>query len=301
MDSRLILGALAVGGAIALSGKRKGGGGGGSSAVQKRSPQATLLNPAAAMRAIQLPDADWPSMTLDVPFAAGIASPAWPTITNHKKKFVVSYRTVSGSNVGNGSRRFMVDRSGNGKYHVGIDLYGYPDDPIVAMESGTIVNHYHFYHGSYALIVQCDSGLVINYGEVKKNSWKEFGFAKGSRVKKGHAIARVGLMSGGSHMLHFETYMPPTKSNKRYAGGDAGPILNPTYYLLRAQFLAGAGRSFSGTDCGAEISLNTPIPAALEPIAAEDKRLGEAPGDSVLPELLTDDQVQPGPDMAEGP
>ena len=253
------------------------------------------------MRAIDLPDSEWPAMTLDVPFAAGVSNPVWPTISNHPKKFVISYRTVAGKNVGNGMRRFMVDRGGNGKYHVGIDLYGYPDDPIVAMESGTIVNHYHFYHGSYALIVQCDSGLVINYGEVKRNSWKEFGLAKGSRVKRGHAIARVGLMSGGSHMLHFETYMPPTRTNKRFHGGDPGPLLNPTYYLLRARFLDQAGRSFSGTDCGAQININTPIPARLEAVAEEDRRVEEAAGDSILPELLTADQVQPGPDMTDGP
>lgn len=254
------------------------------------------------MMAMKLPDNLWPQMTFDIPFGAGDPNPLWPTITNHSKKFVVSYRTVSGSVEGNGARRFMVDRSGGGRYHVGIDLYGYPDDPIVAMEDCTIVNHYHFYHGSYALIVHCKSGLVINYGEVKKNSWKEFGLDKGSKVKKGHPIARVGLMSGGSHMLHFETYMPPTTANKRYKGGDSGPILNPTYYLLRAKFLAqGGGRAFAGADCEAFGALNRPIPENLQAIALEDERVREAIGDSVLPELLTDDQWRPEKDMSDGP
>jgi len=299
MSSLLLLGAAAAG-ILALSGKKRGSRG--SSSIQKASQNASLLNPAAAMRAMDLPDSEWPSMPFDIPFGAGISTPAWPTITNHSKKFVVSYRTVSGSIVGNGARRFMTDRNGGGKYHVGIDLYGNPGDPIVAMENGTIVNHYHFYHGSYALIVQCDSGLVINYGEVKKNSWEEFGLGEGSRVKKGRAIARVGLMSGGSHMLHFETFMPPTESNKKYHGGDSGPILNPTYYLLRARFLAGAGRTFAGTtDCMASGSLNRPIPPNLQHIALEDERVGEAPGDSVLPELLTDDQWRPEKDRSDGP
>ena len=299
MDSRLLIGALAVG-AVALSGKKRRGGGQ-RGPVQKVSPQATLLNPADAMEAIGLSRDDWPQMVFEIPFAAGDAFPEWPVITNHSKKYVVSYRTVTGSIVGNGARRFMVDRDGGGRYHVGIDIYGNAGDPIVAMESGTIVNHYHFYHGSYALIVQCDSGLVINYGEVAQNSWREFGLSKGSRVKKGRAIARVGLMSGGSHMLHFETYMPPTKTNKRYSGGDAGPILNPTYYLLRAQFLAGAGRAFSGVDCEALASLNREIPEELQAVAAEDERMNESPGDSVLPELLTDDLWRPQKDNADGP
>jgi len=300
MDYRLILGAAAVG-VVALSGRKKRGGAARSSAVQKVSPQATLINPAASMEAIELPQPDWPKMKFDIPFAAGNAWPVWPTISNHKKKFVISYRTVSGPVIGNGARRFMCDRSGDGRYHVGIDLYGYPDDPILAMENGTIVNHYHFYHGTHALFLQCDSGLVINYGEVKKNSWSEFGLSKGSKVKKGQPIARVGLMSGGSHMLHFETYMPPTTKNKRYFGDDVGPILNPTYYLLRARFLDGAGRTFSGTDCVAEGSLNRPVPESLQHIAREDEALGEAPGDSVLPELLTDDMWRAEKDRSDGP
>ncbi len=300
MDSRLLIGAAAIG-VVALAGKKKRSGGRRSSVVQKVSPSATLMNPAESMKAMNMAQVDWPTMPLDVPFGAGDPFPAWPTITNHSKKFVISYRSQSGI-IGNGSRRFLTLRGGTG-YHVGLDLYGRPDDPIVAMENGTVVNHYHFYHGSYALIVQCDSGLVINYGEVKKNSWKEFGLGTGSKVQKGHAIARVGLMSGGSHMLHFETYMPPTKANKRLQEGrNPGPLLNPTYYLLRARFVAEAsGRTFSGVDCEAIRSLNRVIPANLMPIALEDERLGEKPGDSVLPELLTDDEWRPEKDRALGP
>ena len=109
-------------------------------------------------------------------------------------------------------------------------------------------------------------------------------------------------MSGGSHMLHFETYMPPTEANKKYRGGAVGPILNPTYYLLRAQFLAlGGGRAFSGTDCLARGSLARGIPPELRGVAEEDERVGEAPGDSVLPELLTDGDWRPEKDTADGP
>ena len=194
----------------------------------------------------------------------------------------------------------MSKRSG-GRYHAGIDLYGYPDDLVVAMEDGVITNHYHFYHGTYALFVQCDSGLVINYSEVKKNSWKEFGLSKGSRVTKGNPIARVGLMSGGSHMCHFETYMPPTKKNKRYLGGNPGPLINPTYYLLLSASIHGPGRAYSGADCLATGNLNRPIPEDLKDVAEEDARVGEAPGDSVLPELITEDEWRPDKDEADGP
>lgn len=293
----LILFGAATAGLIALSGNRSKSS---SSSFQKKSPQATLMNPAQAMEALKVAKYEWPEMVFDIPFAAGSPNPLWPVVTNHPKKFVVSYRTIDKKIRGNGARRFMVDRGGNGRYHAGVDLYGYPDDPIIAMESGTITNYYHFFHGSYALFVQCNSGLVINYGEVKKNSWKEFGLSKGSKVKKGQPIARVGLMSGGSHMCHFETYMPPTKSNKKYHGGDPGPLLNPTYYLMLSRIKNGGGRSFSGIDCKAFQSMNTTIPESLIPIRLEDERVQEAPGDSVLPELLTNDKY-PGKDIADGP
>ena len=253
------------------------------------------------MQAMEMPQSAWPDMTFDIPFGAGDPFPAWPTVTDHPKKFVISYLASDGERLGNSSRFFMANRDGGGKFHVGLDIYGNPGDPIVAMENGVIVKHYDFYHGTDALIVQCDSGLVINYGEVASKSWKEFGLSKGSRVQKGRPIARVGQMSGGKHMLHFETYMPPTDRNKKYYGGDPGPILNPTYYLLRARFVAGAGRAFAGSSCFMTESPLSSIPANLRHIAIEDERVGEAPGDSVLGELLSDTPEQAAKDMADGP
>lgn len=297
MRASLLLGAAALG-LLAFSGKK----GSGSSVVQRRSQQATLLNPGASMAAMGLAESDWPALTFDIPFGAGSPSPIWPTVTSHSKKYVVSYKTAPGQIVGNSSRRFMVSRDGGARYHVGIDLYGNAGDVILATEDCTITNTYYFYHGTYSLFVQCNSGLVINYGEVAKNSWKEFGLDEGSRVRRGQPISRIGQLSGGSHMLHFETYMPPTESNEKYRGRDPGPILNPTYYLLRAQFLAlGAGRAFAGTDCTAYGSLNRPIPPELQHIAEEDERVGDGPGDSVLPELLTDGDWRPEKDRADGP
>jgi len=260
-----------------------------------------LTNPKKAMGLLGLSQNDWPEMKFSIPFGAGDPNPIWPIITNNSKRLVVSYMTTSGSIVGNGARRFMTNRSGGEKYHVGIDLYGNPGDPILAMESGTITNHYHFYHGTYALFVQCNSGLVINYGEVKNKSWEEFGLSKGSKVKKGQPIARVGLMSGGSHMCHFETYMPGVTVNQRYFGGDSGAILNPTYYLLRALFNETKGRAFSSVNCTAIGTLNRPIPEKLIHVAQEDIASGETPGNAVLTELLIDDMWRPKKDFADGP
>jgi murein DD-endopeptidase MepM/ murein hydrolase activator NlpD len=299
MDPRFLLGAAALGFA-AIAGRKKSGGGGGGS-FQKRSQHATLLNPMDALKAIGIPQDDWPNMSFEIPFAAGASNPLWPVVTNHSKKFTVCYKKITGKYEGNSSRRFMSSRSGGSRYHAGIDLYGNPDDPIIAMESGVIVNYYHFYHGTYALFVQCDSGLVINYGEVKNKSWSEFGLSTGSRVQRGQPIARVGQMSGGSHMCHFETYMPPTEKNQKYHGGDPNTLLNPTYYLLLARAVSGGGRAYAGIDCIAAASMNHPIPPDLQHIAVEDERVGDSGGDSVLPELLTEDDYRPEKDRADGP
>jgi murein DD-endopeptidase MepM/ murein hydrolase activator NlpD len=303
MEIVLVLGAVAAA-AAALSGKKKSGGRRGStssSSVQRVGPKANLLNPAEAMKAIGYSSSDLPELKFNIPFAAGSPSPIWPLVTNNPKKWMVSYRTVSGSIVGNGARRFMCSRDGGERYHVGIDLYGNPGDPVLAMEDGVIVNTAPFFQGTDAVYLQCKSGLVINYGEVKSNSWKEFGLAEGSKVKKGQPIARVGQMTSGSHMCHFETYMPGTTKNIRYFGGDTKQILNPTYYLLLALSKAGKGHAFAGVDCQAMATLNRPIPARLESVAREDERVGDRGGNSIVPALLIEGMWSPVKDEADGP
>lgn len=248
-----------------------------------------LINPKAGLTQIKTPQSDWPDPVFSIPFGSGVSKPVWPIVTSHQNKFTISYRTISGKIIGNGARRFMAKR-GDAKYHVGIDVYARDGDMVLACESGQIVNIYHFYHGAYAIIVQCNTGLVINYGEVKRNSWKEFGVREGSKVKRGQPIARIGTMSGGSSMLHFETYMKPTGQNERYFGGDPGPILNPTYYLLRARAASQSGRTYSGTSaCRAwGYQHMAPTDSLEAQIAREEQALNVAPQDSVLAELNAD-------------
>lgn len=296
MESMLILGAAAFG-LVAMGGKR--GKAKAKGRFQNVAPDASLLNPAQAMTRIGLEQWEWPEMTFDIPFGAGIQNPVWPLVTDHSKAYLVSYRTVSGEYIGNSSRRFMADRKG--KFHVGIDLYCSPGDPVIACENGTVVNIYGFYHGSYCMVVQCDSGLVINYAEVRSGSWREFGIEKGSRIFKNQGIARIGVMSGGSSMLHFETYMPPTPKNKKYYGGDTGPILNPTYYLLLASILTTKGKRFASAECAARFWSARALSPDLEHIAAEEKRLHEKPTDSVLAELNLDVMEPHRVDEGDGP
>jgi murein DD-endopeptidase MepM/ murein hydrolase activator NlpD len=149
------------------------------------------------------------------------------------------YGTKSGSHM----REFLAGRPATAKdpdrYHAGIDVFGDYHDTIVACEAGTVVNLYPFYPKDHPLVwcllVQGNSGTVINYGEVDPASLKKYGIKKGMTVVAGQPIAEVGRMVQDS-MLHFETYPAGTKANisyKKSSGeGFLKNYLNPTQYLL---------------------------------------------------------------------
>ena len=165
----------------------------------------------------------------------------WPLVSRRKK--TVSYRTTGGAAVGNWARRFGASRGG--RYHAGMDLYANPGDPIVAMEDGRVVAMKTFFNGTWALYLCTNSGITINYGEIEKNSWRnlERPIQKGSLVKKGQMLGRVGLSAGGSHMLHLETYRGCVTRNYPWYTSRSAPsaLLNPTKYLLRARDVVPGG------------------------------------------------------------
>ena len=142
---------------------------------------------------------------------------------------------------GTSDRHFLAGRpaGGNERFHAGIDIYGDHHDIIVACEAGVVVNAYLFYPKENplvsCLIVQHDSGVVINYGEVEPASLKKYGMKKGVRVQPGQPIAEVGRMVHDS-MLHFETYPSGQTRNISLKQDKADSLLrsiyNPTQYLL---------------------------------------------------------------------
>lgn len=158
----------------------------------------------------------------------------WPLISNQKKGKVVSFRYLEKPRryVGNRSRSFLARRSNGKRYHAGIDLYANHKDKVVACEDGVIINFYHFYRSTYALIVE-HKNIVINYGEVHKDSLKTNGLREGDRVSAGQVIGFAGKMHKSS-MLHFEIYRKGTDRNLRWLKKDKAPynLLNPTKYLL---------------------------------------------------------------------
>lgn len=112
-----------------------------------------------------------------VPFATyggSYSQLCWPVITASPNALVVSQRTSGGKLIGREGRRFLADRSNKKRYHVGVDLFCFEGEEVVACGDGKVAAFFKFYRTnsgeqSYALLVD-HGGLVINYGEVKANS-----------------------------------------------------------------------------------------------------------------------------------
>ena len=148
------------------------------------------------------------------------------------------------------------------RYHAGVDLYGALGDIIVAPQDCEIINFYHFYRGTYSIIVKT-SEQVLNIGEVREDSLSYLGHkspivrikptgktyrdpldsnaprvieeicSAGSFVAAGEPLAVVGKMHRSS-MLHFEVYASGTTRNKRWYRSGSAPsdLRDPTPYLV---------------------------------------------------------------------
>lgn len=155
-----------------------------------------------------------------------------------------------------GTRTLVAEGS---RYHAGIDLYASFGDIIVATEDCEVVNFYHFYRGTYALIVKTAT-QVINYGECREDSLLTLGHkapkvnlkpgrtysspvdemtpdavasitGAGSYVRAGEPVAIVGRMNVGS-MLHLEMYKAGSVVNSRWKrSATPASLLDPTEYL----------------------------------------------------------------------
>lgn len=138
----------------------------------------------------------------------GTTGAIWPLRTRHRRRLVTSYWTKPGLR-GAWGRHFAAKRhteEGEVRRHAGVDLFGDPGDVVVAPEAGRIVGILPFHHGTWAIYLRIPGGRVVNLGEVDKYSWRDFDIHPVAQVEKGQPLARVGRMSGGSSMLHFEIY-----------------------------------------------------------------------------------------------
>ena len=196
-----------------------------------------------------LPAAIEPKDRTPVPYADLPAqAPIWPVRANRRRDVRVSYQDVRGKWHGQWGRHFGAGRKSKdgsgGRRHAGIDLHGDAGDVVLAAEAGEVEAILPFTRGTYAIYVRSSDGTLVNYGEVARGSWREYGIESGVFVQAGQPLARVGAQTaGGAHMLHLEIYRPEVTMTRIRQGkmqwpmGSEPPteLLDPTRYLLAAQ------------------------------------------------------------------
>ena len=131
-----------------------------------------------------------------------------------------------------GGRFFGAHRTATRK-HGGCDILKPVGTQIHAVANGILVHEEtDFYHNTNYVTFQ-HGPYVIRYGEIMKGSTNRA--RRGWEVKKGQPIAKVGQLSGGSHMLHFEMYAHGNDHST--LRGSSGPymrrsdIMNPGPFL----------------------------------------------------------------------
>ena len=158
------------------------------------------------------------------PIAFGDPSPAWPLDD--------AARTIT-DDLGDCRPRAACARGMGRRNHAGEDLPAPRFTVVRAPEAGTIVvARPRWYEGTGLLLLQTDTGLVINLGEIEPDSEREFKIAVGSRVAKAQDLARVGRHG----MIHFETYVDRTRLTSQWLAGEPAPatLLDPIPYLRLA-------------------------------------------------------------------
>jgi len=183
------------------------------------------------------------------PQAGEPSNSTWPVLTSHRSRLVVSYWTQGGVR-GYSGRAFAakrVDEDGDRK-HAGVDLFANEGDVVVAPEDGRVLTILPFNAGTWAVYVRSVlDDRVVNLGEVEKLSWREFGVKPGQTVHVGQPLARIGVQTKGSTMLHLETYgvdgiddetlIAAIRAGELSWPADAaapGWLRDPTAYLLSA-------------------------------------------------------------------
>lgn len=185
---------------------------------------------------------------LHIPFAPPPSGGYWPLRTAHPYGRQVTFRATDGSIVGSSpGLRFLADRPARRvpplRWHAGIDLLANPGDVVVACEQGTIVEFKFFTWAksgkppirrpAFRLLIE-HAGVVVNYGEVTKDSLAKHGLKLDDSVQPGQPIAFV----SDTDMLHFETYVKGTRTSHQWRKKEPRPpaeLLNPTKYLLFLQ------------------------------------------------------------------
>jgi hypothetical protein len=117
---------------------------------------------------------------------------------------------------------------------------------VLAPEDGVVLAILPFHHGTWAIYLKTADGRVVALSEIKKYSWREFDVGPSQWVHQGQPLARLGTMSGGGNMLHFELYDARGQDDEavvaairngemRWAAEQPPPLLqDPSAYLVDA-------------------------------------------------------------------
>lgn len=130
-------------------------------------------------------------------------------------------------------RWFGAGRSG--RLHAACDLIAPQGTRIHAVGDGVVSRGmYYFYHGTFAIEVTHERGLVARYCEIERVA---AGIVKGAQVKQGQVIAYVGKMQVDS-MLHLELYAGTATGNLSRPNSPPfnrrSDLIDPTPYLDQA-------------------------------------------------------------------
>lgn len=171
--------------------------------------------------------------TVALPARADTPQRFWPVVTDHPQALEISTETTSRP-----LRRFNAPRpaahaDNPTRRHVGLDLFAYAGDQVIAVENGRVIANYPFLQAhtgqmSWALMI-AHPGYVATYGEIQPGAFDIFDLAIGSNVAGGQFIASI----SDTAQLHFETYDPGIRRNISWHNGDPQPdgIRDPTPFL----------------------------------------------------------------------
>lgn len=132
-----------------------------------------------------------------------------------------------------GARYFGAPRDHGRRKHGGCDIIKPAYEQIYAVADGVLIHEEtYFYNNTWYVSFQ-HGPYVIRYGEILHGSTNHA--RRGWTVKKGQPIAKVGQLSGGSHMLHFEMYAHGSDHSTLTRSGNAykrrSDIMDPAPFL----------------------------------------------------------------------
>jgi murein DD-endopeptidase MepM/ murein hydrolase activator NlpD len=102
-----------------------------------------------------------------------------------------------------GARFFGARRKGTRRRHGGCDIIKPVGTVIHAVADGVLVHEETYFYSNTYYVTYQHGDILVRYGEIMRRS---NGKKKGSTVKKGEPIAKVGRLASGSSMLHIEIY-----------------------------------------------------------------------------------------------